>query len=75
MKEFSGLLKKDETVTCPLCGYHFKLEDVKCFTDCTTKCGCNLIGCPNCHYKFPERSAIVGLFRRLLKGKGAKDDQ
>ena len=66
--------KKKEILTCPLCGNRFTLEEVKCFTDCLTKCGCNLIGCPNCHYKFPEQSKIVGLVRKLFKREGEKND-
>lgn len=71
MRDLNNKVSKEkESFTCPLCGYNFKLEDIKCFTECLIKCDCNLIGCPNCHYKFAEESKIVDFVKKLFKRKG-----
>ncbi|MFH1774733.1 MAG: hypothetical protein ABH874_07240 [Methanobacteriota archaeon] len=55
---------------CPLCGFEFSREEMKC-RGCPVSTGtCNTLCCPNCNYQFVEESKIVNFFtKKILQSK------
>ncbi|MBI5253839.1 MAG: hypothetical protein HY930_05520 [Euryarchaeota archaeon] len=52
---------------CPLCGYEFRREEMKC-KKCPLVMGeCKIICCPNCNYQFVEESTILNFLQRIFR--------
>ncbi len=56
-----------EQVQCPLCGARFPGKEA-CPAGCPMARACQSYCCPNCHYRFVERSRVVDLLRRVIPG-------
>lgn len=63
------MIRKEELIQCPLCGFRFPKGHQKECRGCPlggSRCR-NVLCCPNCGYGFIETSALVEWLRRLFR--------
>ncbi|MGB9699772.1 MAG: hypothetical protein ACPL5I_10345 [Thermodesulfobacteriota bacterium] len=45
----------------------------ECSTSCPLGKNCQLLCCPQCHYRFPAESKVAGFIKKLLSKSGERE--